>query len=198
MMLNGRYREMTVIALVMALTAVATYTSLQPSHAQTTIQTEDTTMPTFPTVAGRNIDGESFSLPADFEGDYNIAMLAFTQEQQSTVNTWVDALRTLEANNNAVRIYELPTLPNFNWIQRRQLDFWMSAGIPDPLTRATTITLYTDVNAVLEATSLEDTTVMRLILVDREGNIYWQDEGAYTEAKYNGLLDALDDLAETP
>lgn len=197
-MFNGRYREVTVVVLVMALSAVATYTSRQPIHAHPPTQTEATPMPTFPTVSGRNIDGASFTLPADFAGDYNIAMLAFTQEQQATVNTWVDALRALEAENDAVRVYELPTLPDFNWIQRRQLDFWMSAGIPDPLSRATTITLYTDVNAVLQAADLEDTTVMRLILVDREGNIYWQDEGAYTDAKYNGLLDTLDELAETP
>jgi hypothetical protein len=46
MMFNGRYRELTLIVIVVSLTAVATYTSLHPTHAGTgTISQEAPTNP---------------------------------------------------------------------------------------------------------------------------------------------------------
>ncbi|MEO0564381.1 MAG: hypothetical protein AAF125_19915, partial [Chloroflexota bacterium] len=56
--------------------------------------------------------------------------------------------------------------------------------------RETTITLYTDVEAV----GLEDTTIMRIIIVDRDGNVYWQGEGDYTEEKFEALARVINTL----
>ncbi len=52
-----------------------------------------------------------------------------------------------------------------NWFQRRQLDFWMSTGIQDPLARATTITLYTDLQAMQSALALPDLDTIQIILL---------------------------------
>ncbi|MEM6429475.1 MAG: hypothetical protein AAF708_09575 [Deinococcota bacterium] len=143
-------------------------------------------IPEFPNVSGRNIDGVPFALPDGLSGTYNLVIMVFTQNQQQFVYDWLAALRPLE-QTTPLRVYELPTLPRFNWLQRRQLDFWMSAGISDPKSRATTITLYTDMNAMRNALNFTDTSTLRLLLIDREGKVYWEDTGAFSEAKLKGL-----------
>ncbi|MEM7737183.1 MAG: hypothetical protein AAF267_15490, partial [Deinococcota bacterium] len=110
----------------------------------------------------------------------------FTQNQQLLIYDWLDALRPLE-EVSPMRVYELPTLPRFNWLFRRQLDFWMSRGIADPKARDTTITLYTDMDAMLGSLNFTDTSTIRLLLIDRDGNVYWEDIGAFSEGKLQGL-----------
>ena len=125
----------------------------------------------------RNIDNQSYTLPQDFEGDYNIVLLAFTQAQQAEVNTWLMALRNLEDTQTNLRVYELPTLPQLSWLERTQVDFWMSTGISDPLARARTITLYTDLDRIKSAIDVSDISVIQLLLIDQAGDIYWQGQG---------------------
>ena len=46
----------------------------------------------FPVVQGKNLEGRSFHLPHDFEGDMNIVVVAFQRHQQAAVDTWMPAL----------------------------------------------------------------------------------------------------------
>ncbi|MGF1493628.1 MAG: hypothetical protein ACFBSC_14465 [Microcoleaceae cyanobacterium] len=147
--------------------------------------------PYFPNVSGRNINNRSYNLPGDFEGEYNVVLLAFAQEQQFSVNTWMEALRAVESQYSGVRVYELPTLPEMSWFERKQLDFWMATGISDPLSRATTITLYTDMNNIQNALKIGNTSKVRLFLVDRAGKVYWRGQGVYSEAQFQELSNVI-------
>lgn len=151
----------------------------------------------FPSVVGRNINNVGYELPSEFEGAYNIVLMAFTQEQQFTVNTWLNALRALEAEQPSVRVYELPTLTKqYNWAQRRMIDYWMDNGISDRTARHTTITLYTDLRAMQTALGYADMGTVRLYLVDQEGAVYWESEGAYSASKFDGLKQILTTLTQ--
>ena len=154
----------------------------------------DADEPYFPEVAGRNVNEESYKLPSGFEGQYNLLLLAFTQRQQSAVNTWLDEMRTPEKQYSQFRVYELPTLPAFPQWQQQQLDNWMSAVISDPLSRERTITLYTDVDAMRQALNIGNTSRIRLFLVDRSGKVYWRGEGAYSKEQFGELSDIVSSL----
>lgn len=145
----------------------------------------------FPEVAGRDIDGNDFVVPTDFSGDLNLVLMAFTREHQNDVNTWLPPARELESSRPGFRVYELPTLWEMNWFQRKQLDFWMSAGIKDPLARATTITLYTDLQAMQSALEIPDLDTIQVLLVDRDGQVVWRSEGTYSKAKFEDLAATL-------
>lgn len=145
----------------------------------------------FPEVAGRDIDGNDFVVPTDFAGDLNLVLMAFTREHQYDVNTWLPHARELETSRQGFRVYEVPTLWEMNWFQRKQLDFWMSTGIQDPLARATTITLYTDLPAMQAALAIPDFDTIQVLLVDREGLVVWRSEGAFSEAKFEDLTATL-------
>ena len=145
----------------------------------------------FPVVAGRDIDGNDFVVPTDFTGELNLVLMAFTQAHQNDVNTWLPHARELESSRQDFRVYEVPTLWEMNWFQRKQLDFWMSTGIRDPLARATTITLYTDLQAMQSALAIPDLDTIQVLLVDRDGLVVWRSEGTYSKAKFDDLAATL-------
>lgn len=144
-----------------------------------------------PIVAGRDINGNDFVVPTDFAGDLNLVLMAFAREHQDDVNTWLPHVRELEASSQGFRVYEVPTLWEMSWFQRKRLDFWMSAGIRDPLARATTITLYTDLQAIQSALEIPDFDSIHVLLVDRDGLVVWRSEGAFSQTKFEGLTKAL-------
>ena len=53
----------------------------------------------FPRVEGSNLEGRRFSLPSDFEGELNIAVVAFRRGQQDDVDTWVPFLKSITATH---------------------------------------------------------------------------------------------------
>jgi hypothetical protein len=142
----------------------------------------------FPIVSGLNLLGEQFNLPEDFSALYNIVVIAYTQEHQNDVYTWLPILAETEVNYSEFRYYELPTLPSYNPVFRAQIDGWMIAGIPDEDTRSRTITLYLDVDAFNEGIGVGNTQDIQILLVSAEGKILWQESGAFSEEKGNSLL----------
>jgi hypothetical protein len=93
-----------------------------------------------------------------------------------------------------LRYYELPTLPNYGWLQRNFIDGGMRGGIPDKAVRARTITLYLDVkkfNAALNLATIDDIYVL---LVDRQGEVLWHANGNYNSQKGETLSQRLADL----
>ena len=144
-----------------------------------------------PIVAGCDINGNDFVVPTDFAGELNLVLMAFAREHQYDVNTWLPHVRELEAARRGFRVYEVPTLWEMSWFQRKRLDFWMSAGIRDPLARATTITLYTDLQAMQSALAIPDFDSIQVLLTDRHGLVVWRSEGAFSKAKFEGLTKAL-------
>jgi hypothetical protein len=144
----------------------------------------------FPQVTGKNLEGRGFNLPKDFEGEVNLCLIAFTQEQQYDVNTWLDNAKPfLEIKGFA--LYELPTLPESNPAFRYWLDSVMYQGIPDKRQRERTITLYLSKSAFRKSLNLPNEKTIYAILTDRSGNVLWQETGRFTPEKAESLRKAL-------
>jgi hypothetical protein len=133
----------------------------------------------FPSVEGRNLEGERFALPTDFKGELNAVLIAFKREQQRDVDSWMPFLKTLTDAMSDVRIYELPTLGRGYRLIRSFIDGGMRGGIPDPAVRAGTVTLYIDKEEFRRALQLRDEDRIYVLLVDREGRVHWRAEGAF-------------------
>ena len=150
--------------------------------------------PHFPTIEGQNIDGRPFKLPDDFEGLYNIVFIAYSQQHQSDVDEWMPHARDLAAAFPDIQVYELPVVREMAWFMREQLGYWMSNGISDSLARATTITLYTDVQTFNQDLNFPDTDEIGIALVDRFGNVVWRERGECAKAKLNHLENSIVNL----
>jgi len=141
----------------------------------------------FPSVTGSNLSGQRYNLPQDFEGKYNIALIVYQRFQQRNVDSWGPLLERLARKYPSLHYYELPTLPNYGWIQRSFIDGGMRGGIPDKAVRARTITLYLDLKKFNTALNLATIDDIYVLLVDKQGEVLWRASGDYTPEQ-DGLL----------
>ena len=145
----------------------------------------------FSVVTGSNLQRKKLTLPEDFQGDLNLVLIAFQQWQQREVDTWIPFARKLEESHPEVRYYELPTIKRLNVLSRTFINEGMRAGIPDPVSRERTITLYLDKDAFRQALQLPGEDDIHVLLTDRQGRVLWRTEGAFTPEKGESLAAAL-------
>jgi len=141
----------------------------------------------FPVVTSANLSRRKLTLPADFEGDLNVVIIAFQRWHQRVVDTWIPLAEQLEQAYEGVRYYELPVIQRINVLGRTFINEGMRAGIPDPKARARTITLYVDKAAFRQALELPHEEDIYVLLVDRQGNVLWRTEGEFMPEKGESL-----------
>jgi hypothetical protein len=145
----------------------------------------------FPTVTARNLQRHKVTLPDDFEGERNVLLIAFQQWQQSLIDTWLPFVQRLERAQQGVRYYELPVIQRLNFAARTFINEGMRAGIPDPLARERTVTLYLDKTLFRQTLDLPHEEDIFVLLVDRQGRVLWRSEGTFTSEKGDMLTKAL-------
>ena len=145
----------------------------------------------FPTVTGANLLRRKVTLPADLEGELTIFLIAFQRWQQSVIDTWVPFVRQLEDTNEGVSYYELPVIQRMNVLARTFINEGTRAGIPDQVARERTITLYVDKAAFRQTLKLPSEEDIYVLLVDREGDVIWREEGAFSPEKGESLAEEL-------
>jgi hypothetical protein len=145
----------------------------------------------FPVVTGSNLHRKKVNLPQGFQGELNLVLIAFQQSQQTQVDTWLPFARQLEETRSGLRYYELPTIQRLNALARTFVNEGMRAGIPDPVSRERTITLYLDKDAFRQALKLPHEDDIYVLLLDRRGNVLWRAEGAFSQDKGDSLMAEL-------
>lgn len=165
---------------------------VQPVPTRVTFAPANDTNPVFPQVNGNSLAKRKFSLPADFEGELNVVVIAFKRKQQEDVDTWTPHLRPLTVDHPGLRVYELPVLPRSLTLMRGVINGGMSGGIPDSAVRAATITLYINKTPFKRALAIQNEDSIEVVLVDRAGTIYWRATGVFQE---EALLELAQKLA---
>ncbi len=130
-------------------------------------------------------------IPRDLEGSRNLLAIAFHRTQQSSVDTWTPEFARLERTDPSLVSYEIPVISRRWGPLRPLIDGGMTAAIPDPKTRAHTLTSYTAVARVTSALGLEDTDQIAVVVADREGVISWLHRGDRTDQAADSLRIAL-------
>ena len=151
----------------------------------------DLPAPRFPTVEARALDGRKLMLPDELDGGRNLLAVAFQRRHQTDVDTWLDEFTSLGEEHEDLFTGEVPTLSR-RWAPVRGfIDGGMAAAIPDPQTRASTMTVYGDVSRVSDSLGLPDRVRIAVVLCDREGRVFWLHRGPRTDEAAAGLRDAL-------
>ena len=146
----------------------------------------------FPFTRGENLEGRSFTLPADLEGAYNLLFIAFQRDQQADIDSWLPLVKQLVKEYPALAYYELPTIYRGNPLFRWWLNTSMRMGIPDKKAREVTITLYLDKQAFRKALDMPDEERIYVLLVNHKGEVLWRVEGPFKEEKGLDLKHALE------
>jgi len=147
----------------------------------------------FPQVAGSNLLRKKVTLPNDLQGELSILFIAFQQWHQAWVDSWVPLARQLEQSFPGVQFYELPVIYKMNFFSQTFLNEGMRAGIPNPTTRQKTITLYIDKEEFRQALDIPHEDTIWVLVLDRQGNVLWRTEGAYSQEKGDALLNTIHD-----
>ena len=149
----------------------------------------------FPQVTGSNLLRRKVTLPDDLQGEFNILFIAFQQWHQALVDSWVPMARQLEQSFPGVQFYELPVIYKMNFFSQTFLNEGMRAGIPNPTTRQKTITLYIDKKAFRQALDIPDEDTIWVLVLDRQGNVLWRIDGAYSQEKGDALFKAIQEYS---
>ena len=147
-------------------------------------------------LSGRALDGRSYELPGDLPKPYNLLIVAFRLEQQAVVDQWLPWLTELERGRADVAVYELPVLSSVYSPVRWFIDGGMTRGIPDPGARARTVTVYTDVQKVVENLGVAGTDTIAVLAVERGGRVLARELGAFEQEKAERLATALEPRAK--
>ena len=134
----------------------------------------------FPSLVSENLNRQTMTLPDDFAGEVTLVFIAFQQVHQIAVNGWLPLAEQLAQRYPRLAYYELPTISRAWGLGRGMIDGGMRAGLPDPATRARTITLYIDKRPFREALELPSEETIYLLLVDAQGEVFWRTEGEWT------------------
>jgi hypothetical protein len=130
-------------------------------------------------------------LPGDLEGERNLLAVAFHRRHQKDVGTWAEDFESLREAHEDLFTGEVPTISR-RWAPVRGfIDGGMAAAIPDPRTRASTMTVYGDVSRISNSLGLRDREQIAVVLCDRDGSISWLHRGRRTEAAASALRDAV-------
>jgi hypothetical protein len=152
---------------------------------------------TFPQVAGRNLLRQTVNFPQDLPERYTIVMIAFQQYQQADVDTWLPFARVLEKLYRETAYIELPVIFRMGWLGQTWLDETMRAGIPDPLARERTVTLYLDKPDFRSKLGIHSEDAIQVLLVNRQGEVLWRQSGRFSAEKGRSLGKALGALTST-
>lgn len=136
-----------------------------------------------PVVGGSNLNRQKLVFPRDFSGDVNLVFIAFQQWHQDLINEWVPLAERLEKTLLGFHYYEFPVVYQMGRLGRTFLNEGMRAGIPNPATRARTITLYLDKTPFRQALEIPDENTIWAYLFAKDGDVLWRLSGNYTEEK---------------
>lgn len=133
----------------------------------------------FPQIEARDLRRRHVALPQGFEGERNVALVAFRREHQALVDSWVPWLERQAAGDPGLRFYELPVIGTAWSPARPVIDGGMARAIGDPEVLRRTLTVYTDVTRVTRALGIADTATIGVLLVDDRGGVWWRGAGGF-------------------
>tara|TARA_B100001750_G_C15461071_1_gene574335 strand:- start:118 stop:603 length:486 start_codon:yes stop_codon:yes gene_type:complete len=146
----------------------------------------------FPSVRGRNLNRKKIKLPEELKGKMNLLLLAFFQNQQKTIDSWLNFASELEEKFNGLQYYEIPVIYNMNILNQLLLNESMRASIKEKKIREKTITLYLEKSKFLDALKFDDENDTYTILIDKNGKILWKERGMYDSNKGKELIEYIE------
>lgn len=144
----------------------------------------------FPPVTSYSLDKQKVALPGELEGETNLLLVSFKEEQQSDIDSWLPAAQALQHTNFQFRYYQLPVAERENFIFRWWESSSMRSDQSDPETWHWIIPLWVDRKKFFEDLTIPNDKEVVVLLIDRQGRIQWRSTGPMTPDKRAALMTA--------
>ncbi len=148
------------------------------------------TSPALPTIKTKDLNGRALTLPRELPGEKTVVLVAFTQEQQFDVDTWVNGL-DLKIDGTGLPWVEMPVVGEMPVLVQAIVNNGMRGGIPQKGKRANVVTLFTDAKKWSKSVGLASQDRVYALVVDRSGKILAKQDGRYSAEKRGAILDAM-------
>lgn len=148
---------------------------------------------------GRSLAGEDVRLPDDLPAERTLAVLAFQQWQQSSVDQWIARAEAvgvpgspldMDADDQTC-VVEIPVLSTRWKLGRGFIDGGMAASIRVPRVLARTITVYTNVSAFQKVLGIPGSDVVQACVVTPQGEVLARVPGDPTDEAWRVIAEAL-------
>ena len=146
--------------------------------------------PVFPSVTAYSLDKQKVSFPGGMEGATDLLLLSFRTEQQPDIDSWMAAAQALQHSSFQFRYYELPIAEKENFIFRWWETSSMRSDQTDPETWHWIVPLWVDRKSFFADLQIPNEKQIVVLLVDRQGHIFWRSSGPMTPDKRAALMAA--------
>jgi hypothetical protein len=144
-----------------------------------------------PAVHGTALSGDAVNLPEALKGKAGVLVLGFSQASREAVAGWGRRLAADYRDSPAVAYYEMPVLAGAPKFVRGMITKSMKGSVPEREQRRFVPVLDNEQawRAIAHYSKPDDPYV---ILVDEQGTVLWETEGAATDAAYAELQRKLE------
>ncbi len=151
----------------------------------------------FPTVIAKTLANRAIEFPSQIRGQVGLLFVAFEQNAQQQINSWLTPLISNYLESNDVAYYEIPMISGTYKMAADFIDGGMRRGVPKNL-HDRTATYYGPRDAFCNALNITDRSKAYLFVLDREGNIVFRAMGMATEQASQAANASIVALLKTP
>lgn len=145
----------------------------------------------FPALISYSLDRTKLNLPNDFAGQLNLLLISFQPEQQTQIDTWMPLAQAFQHTNFNFRWYRLPVASRENIVFRWWENSSMRSDETDPETWPWIVPLYVDKFDFRRSLEIPGEHEISVLLVNKQGRVYWRATGPLTPDKRASLTAAL-------
>lgn len=148
----------------------------------------------FPEVTADSLAKTRESIPGSARGKVALIAVAFLQQSQPQLDSWLNPFVERFGSRDAFTFYEVPMISGGYKFMSFIIDSGMRGGIPKEKHK-NVVTMYGDVEKYMQALKL-DARFGYAFLLDREGFIRWQGQGFSTPEALTELFAMAEKLAQ--
>ncbi len=184
-----------VICLLFGLIAAGCSKKADAPQQEETAMTEKSNIgKSFPTVSAETLEGNPASVPESARGKVTLVTVAFLQQNQGQLDSWLNPFAEKFAARDDFMFYEVPMISSGYMFMKPVIDRGMRGGLPQ-FKHKHVVTMYGDVEYYSDALNI-DPKEGHALLLDREGIIRWQDQGYATPEALETMFVLAEKLAQ--
>ena len=144
----------------------------------------------FPPITSYSLDKAKIDLPGGLEGQINLLLLSFKEEQQNDINSWMSTAQALQHLDFQFRYYQLPVAEKENFVFRWWETSSMRSDQTDPEAMHWIVPVWLDRKKFFQDLAIPNDKQVVVLLIDRQGKILWRTTGPMTQDKRAALTNA--------
>ena len=147
----------------------------------------------FPEVTAESLAKTSESIPDSAKGKVTLIAVAFLQQSQPQLDSWLQPFAEKFGSEEEFTFYEVPMISSGYKFMKFVIDSGMRGGIPKEKHK-NVVTMYGDVEKYMNELNLE-AKFGYAFLLDKEGIIRWQGQGFSNPDSLKELFELAENLA---